>query len=154
MGIRVAGEVLHSVLVDAIGEPAFVVDVDGIVVAWNEAAETFFGRKRRAAIGQRCPAIVMGRRPDGEFVCTLECPYIQGFGYLTGERAEELIVRTGERGVRRRVTRLHVPLGDAAGAPAGLLHIFIPADEAGEREENRPANGRTASGEKAVRAGG
>lgn len=73
---------------------------------------------------------------------------------LHSESAAELTVRTGERGLRRRVTRLHVPLGDAAGAPTGLLHIFIPAEKAGQHEENRPANGRPAGGEKAIRARG
>jgi len=123
------------VLVEAIGEPAFVVDLDGIVVAWNAAAETFFGRQRGAAIGRRCPALVRGRRASGEFVCTLDCPYIQGFGFLSEERATELIVRTAEPGVKRRVTRLHIPLANSVGTPIGLLHIFIPtADDAGYRK--------------------
>jgi len=118
------------VLVHAMGDPAFVIRLDGIVVAWNAAAEVFFGRKAADALGQRCPALVMGRRPSGEFVCTPECPYIQGFGLLNRECATRLMVRSAEAGVRRRVSLLHIPLSDAIGVPTWLLHVFVPVEDA------------------------
>lgn len=117
------------VLVDALGDPAFVIGLDGIVVAWNAAAEVLFGRKKKDAIGQRCPSLVMGRRPGGAFVCTPDCPYIQGFGLLNRETSTELMVRTAAVGLRRRVIRLHIPLCDAIGVPSWLLHVFVPMED-------------------------
>jgi PAS domain S-box-containing protein len=59
-------------LVASTSDPAFVVNGDGVVVAWNEAAAKFFGITAERAIGETCSSIVQGMDECGA-VCSENC---------------------------------------------------------------------------------
>jgi diguanylate cyclase (GGDEF)-like protein len=59
--------------IEALADPAFAVDQDGTIVAWNAAATDLLGWRHRAAIGTPCAALLQGRSTDGR-ECTIGCP--------------------------------------------------------------------------------
>ena len=59
-------------MVESTRDPAFAVDSDGVIVAWNGAAEELFGWPASAALGQRCRDIVKGTDECGA-VCSENC---------------------------------------------------------------------------------
>jgi PAS domain-containing protein len=56
-------------LVDGTKDAAYVVDTEGLVVAWNEGAQKLFGLTAGEAIGQPCHSIVRGMDESGA-VCS------------------------------------------------------------------------------------
>lgn len=59
-------------LVESTADASFAVDGAGVIVAWNAAAETMFGRSASAALGQACGSILQGADECG-LVCTSDC---------------------------------------------------------------------------------
>ena len=59
-------------MVDSTSDPAFAVDCDGLIVAWNQAAETLFALPTNDAVGRPCSEIVRGSDECGA-VCSREC---------------------------------------------------------------------------------
>lgn len=59
-------------LVDSTCDPAFAVNSDGLISAWNAGAETLFGQPAAAALGQRCGPILNGSDECGR-VCSENC---------------------------------------------------------------------------------
>lgn len=59
-------------LVEGTSDAAYVVDHDGVIVAWNGAAQRLFGIKSTEAVGRRCRGIVRGFDECG-LVCTDHC---------------------------------------------------------------------------------
>lgn len=55
-------------------ETAFAVDLDGQIVAWNQAAEHTFGHAETDALGQRCWELLSGRDVFGNRFCCEGCP--------------------------------------------------------------------------------
>lgn len=114
--------------VDSIGEAAFIVDCDGVMVSCNDDASRLFGRPASQVIGRKCFSVVRGCVPSGELACSANCPLVQGLGILPGPPAVELVVRGGGRpAARQPVNVQHIPLTDLRGSPSGLLHIFTLA---------------------------
>ena len=121
-------ERLDVIDVDSIGEPAFVVGTDGVVVACNDDASLLFGRPANEVIGRKCYSVVRGCVPSGELACAANCPLIQGLGVLPGPPAVELVVRGGGRPSARHLVNVqHIPLSNVRGGPSGLLHILTIA---------------------------
>ena len=56
------------------GEPAFAVDRNGRVVAWNDSAESAFGYKEEDALGHWCWELLRGEDSDGNLYCCKHCP--------------------------------------------------------------------------------
>ena len=114
--------------VDSIGEAAFVVGTDGVVVACNNDASLLFGRPASEVVGRKCYSVVRGCVPSGEPACSANCPLIQGLGILPGPPAVELVVRGGGRPAARQLVNVqHIPLSSPQGHPSGLLHILTLA---------------------------
>lgn len=67
----------HLGIVGSTAGPAFAVDMHGIVVAWNRAAEELFGRAAGRVLGQSCWDVVQGRDCYGNTYCELHCPLIE-----------------------------------------------------------------------------
>jgi len=65
-------EEIHN-LVKSTSIPAFAADGEGLIVAWNGAAEKEFGTTAEKALGQFCGTIVQGRDECGP-VCSEHCP--------------------------------------------------------------------------------
>ena len=55
-------------------DPAFAVDLEGTILAWNQAAEETFGFRRGAVVGHRCWKVVEGRDVFGNRYCGEHCP--------------------------------------------------------------------------------
>jgi PAS domain-containing protein len=121
---------LDIVWTDAIGDPALVVDTDGMVVSCNKAAARFLGRPATQVVGRRCAAVVRGCLPTGQLICTADCPLIQGWGLQSGPPAVEMLVSAaGPHSKRRPVVMHHIPVTDMQGRPSGVLHVLKPSSE-------------------------
>jgi hypothetical protein len=119
---------------DSIGDPAFVVDTDGVVVSCNEQAASLFGRPARQVVGRRCFSVMRACLPSGEPACSADCPLIQGLGIFPGPPAVEVVVRgVGHPASRYAINVQHIPLHDPYGRPSGLLHILTLAGLANVR---------------------
>src|SRR5215208_2571433 len=59
-------------LVDSTSDSAFAIDVNGLIVAWNESSEQFFGVSLEEAIGKPCGSILQGMDECGPF-CSRDC---------------------------------------------------------------------------------
>lgn len=63
-------------LVASTADPAFAVDGEGFIAAWNQAAEAMFGVQAREAVGKSCGEIIRGDDECGP-VCSPECTVLQ-----------------------------------------------------------------------------
>lgn len=63
----------HS-MIFATGEPAYAVDRDGTIVAWNAAASRDLGYSRGDAVGKKCWELLQGRDAFGNQYCGERCP--------------------------------------------------------------------------------
>jgi PAS domain S-box-containing protein len=54
-------------------DPAFVVDGNGMVVAWNPAAEAAFGHPHQDVLGKPCHEIIRGKDAFGNPMCRYDC---------------------------------------------------------------------------------
>lgn len=88
-------ESLAQSLADS-ADPAFAVDGEGAIIAWNKAAEAAFGYSGKQAIGQPCHLIVRGKDVFGDRVCRREC----------------IVRRNIRQGVCTRRIRMHVRVRD------------------------------------------
>jgi PAS domain S-box-containing protein len=59
-------------LVEGTSDPAFVVDGEGLLVAWNDPSRQLFGVTAELAIGKSCRSIVHGTDECGS-VCSHQC---------------------------------------------------------------------------------
>ncbi len=67
MQLRELKELVHST-----SDASFVVDGEGLVVAWNSAAEAMFGAKSQDSVGRPCADLLRGNDECGP-VCSLDC---------------------------------------------------------------------------------
>lgn len=92
--------IVHDIaeLVAGTGDPAFAVDGEHTIVAWNHAAEEFFGYRAEDVVGRGCAPIVGGRNEQGHIVCNTMCPLLTAVQHGTRPRVMELQVhrRIGE----------------------------------------------------------
>lgn len=98
----------------ALGEhsgAAFVVALDGTVVAWNDAAATLLGIPAETAIGQKCWQVVQGLGSDGRPLCHRRCA----------------VIDAARRGVTDLFVDALVPLRgpDAAGGTRARRHVVM-----------------------------
>jgi PAS domain S-box-containing protein len=59
-------------MAESTSDPAFVVDSEGLVVAWNQAAEALFDLPAPEAVGRPCGEILQGTDECGS-VCSEDC---------------------------------------------------------------------------------
>ncbi len=59
-------------MAESTSDPAFVIDGEGLIVAWNRAAEALFALPASEAIGRPCGEIVEGTDECGS-VCSQDC---------------------------------------------------------------------------------
>lgn len=62
---------------ESAADPAFAVDAEGKITAWNSAAETVLGTSRRNALGEFCFKVICGKDVFGHQVCQRECHVFQ-----------------------------------------------------------------------------
>ncbi len=122
------------------GGAAFVVALDGTVVAWNDAAAALLGIPAETAIGQKCWELVRGVGPDGRPVCHSRCAVMDGARRGVAHHYVDALVplrgsdaRAGA-GARRHLVMDGMILRDpASAAPAAVRHgaYDVPSLRAG-----------------------
>ena len=105
-------------LVGESASPAFLVDAEGRIRAWNPAATGFFGIPAWMASAHRCAEVVRG------LGCVEACPLTQARVAPT-----EAVTRFDLRGVPGASVR-HLPVHDPGGRLLGMVHLLSPVGEA------------------------
>ena len=82
---------------ESTADPAFAVDAEGKITAWNLAAESALGYPRGKALGEFCFEVICGKDAFGNQVCQREC----------------LVLRSLREGKPVRRFRMHVHYTDA-----------------------------------------
>lgn len=103
--------------------PAFAVDLEGHVVAWNRRAEALFGTPATEAVGQPCAMVVRGTGRTGQVLCRAACPWLPIAG--SAIRADiPMLVRKGPRPSSRvEVVMRHKVVRDRLHRPVAVVHI-------------------------------
>lgn len=103
--------------------PAFAVDLDGRVVAWNQPAESLFGTQADDALGRLCAMVVRGTDCVGGVRCRTGCPWLRIAE--SSVRADiPMFVRRGPRpSARLEVVMRHKVMRDRVGRPVAVLHM-------------------------------
>lgn len=104
-------------------EATIAVNNDGIILAWNHAAERLFDRSAAQAIGAPCHEIMHGFSPAGEPICAPDCAIVAICKRGDAPRTFEMDVhRRDGTHVRTDVTSVTLREGDEMIA----IHIFVP----------------------------
>ncbi|HLE77279.1 MAG TPA: LuxR C-terminal-related transcriptional regulator [bacterium] len=107
-------------LVAGTGDPAFAVDGEHTIIAWNRAAEEFFGYRAEDVLGRGCAPIVGGRDEQGHILCNTLCPLL--VAVHRGTRPREMMLQVHRRtGEPLWVSMSTIVLG--AGDPC-VVHIL------------------------------
>ena len=112
-------------LVDGTSDPAFVVDGEGVLVAWNEPSQQLFGVTAEQAIGKSCRSIVHGTDECGS-VCSNHCIVQQAISKHRPLRNFDLEVPT-IRGLQWCNISVLIVEVDGSREPHAI-HIVRPGD--------------------------
>ncbi|MBI4445997.1 MAG: PAS domain-containing protein [Acidobacteria bacterium] len=114
-------------LAESTSDPAFATDRSGLIVAWNQAAETLFGIPEKQAVSKFCGRIVQGSDECGR-VCSANCAVRQSIEArrAVGNLDLKVPTRHGKRwcNVSVLISR------DGGRGPAYSIHILRPMDVA------------------------
>lgn len=106
-------------------DAAFAVDRAGLVVAWNQAAESLFGLPAGDAIGRPCADIVQGADECGA-VCSQECTVRQAVAQRHPISNFDLVMNTASG---RQWCNVSVVMAEnGASTHPSALHIVRPVD--------------------------
>jgi PAS domain-containing protein len=106
-------------------DPAFIVGLNGLISAWNRAAEEFFGIAAGDALGQPCPLVVRGLGTDGLPICSTTCAALRKARLGQSPLAVDMTVKAAGRPSRRAPVRVHhLAVKDSVGNPSGMLHLM------------------------------
>lgn len=124
---KVSGTMSASKALFSTGEPAYVVDHFGVIVAWNPAAEQSFGYAKQEAVGQHCWELLAGQDLFGNQYCCEGCP-MREMAYLhKSVKSNEMFFKTASNELRKfSVTTL--VLHDGPGKEL-LVHLCRPVCE-------------------------
>jgi PAS fold len=110
-------------------DPAFIVGLNGLISAWNRAAEDFFGIAAGDALGQPCPLVVRGFGTDGLPMCCATCPALRKARLGHSPAAMDMTVKSAGRPSNRPLVRIHhLAVKDSVGNPSGMLHLISPLE--------------------------
>ena len=108
-------------------EPAFLVGMDGTILAWNSAASEFFGIAAWHAAGRNCALVVRGCSLDGTAACQPNCTVLVALAQGIAAEAMEMVARTGDLPAGRRPALVHhLPITHPDAGPLGVLHVLAP----------------------------
>lgn len=79
---------------ESANDPAFAVDGEGRIIAWNSGAEAAFGHSRDHVLGRSCYAVVCGKDALGNPVCQRECLILQSLRESKPVRRFRMCART------------------------------------------------------------
>jgi PAS domain S-box-containing protein len=112
-------------MVASTSDAAFAVDGEGLIVAWNQAAETLFALSVGEAIGRQCGDIVQGADECG-LVCSEQCTVRQAIAKRHPIRNFDLLMSTAN-GKRWCNASVLVAENGSATNPFAV-HIIRPID--------------------------
>lgn len=118
-------------LVEGTADAAFVVDGQGLVTAWNDAAHTLFGLTSDQVVGRSCASVVRGSDECGA-VCADNCSLRQAAARHRPAANFDIIVPTVDGPQWCNVSVLIV---DAAGGMGPHLVHILRAVDLGKRLE-------------------
>ena len=95
--------------------PAFLVDAEGTIRAWNTNATGFFGIPAWEASAHCCAGVIRGAE------CSQGCPLLVGGGQLAVAVMDFDLVHVPSAAVR------HTPVHDRAGRLVGMIHEIGPS---------------------------
>jgi PAS domain S-box-containing protein len=105
------------------GEPAYAVNRDGVIKAWNPAAEREFGYRPSEALGHYCWELLAGQDLYGNRYCCSGCPLREAAFDRQVTNSNEMFLRTSSNELRRyRITRLLMSRRDGVDLLAHLCH--------------------------------
>lgn len=107
------------------GDAAFLVTMDGTIVAWNERATEFFGVAPWHACQKDCATVVRAFTPSGDVVCTPDCPVRARAGHaiVTPEIRVNVLVDDVPSNVRHAHVH-HLPIVHEDAGPLAILHVI------------------------------
>jgi PAS domain-containing protein len=117
--------ILARELASNLATPMFLLDAEGILVFYNDAAELLIG-KSFAELGEipagDFAAVLELATPDGEPVRRRDSP--AGVAFFERRPAHKTLMATGYDGVRRTVEATAYPLFGAIGEMCGVVSVF------------------------------
>ena len=112
-------------MVASTSDAAFAVDGDGLVVAWNQAAETLFALPAPEAMGRPCGDLVEGADECGA-VCSADCTVRQAVANRHPIRNFDLLMNTA--GGRQWCNVSVLVAENGASTNPHAIHIVRPND--------------------------
>ena len=117
--------ILARELASNLATPMFLIDADGMLVFYNDAAELLIG-KPFADLGEipagEFGAVMELATPDGEPVKRRDTP--AGLAFFERRPAHKTLLATGYDGVRRTVEATAYPLFGVVGDMCGVVSVF------------------------------
>jgi DNA-binding CsgD family transcriptional regulator len=118
-------------------EPAYAVDRDGVIRAWNHAAEDAFGYTQSEALNERCWELLAGQDLFGNRYCCAGCPLREMAFNHQSVNSNEMRFVTADKAVKRfRITRLLIACDSDNEL---LVHLCREQCEPGDGRVNRVA---------------
>ena len=112
-------------LVNSTSDPSFAVDSQGVIVAWNRAAELLFGPPDSEAMGRRCGDVLKGSDECGGF-CSENCTVRQAIAARHPVANFDLEVETLKG---RQWCNVSVLTAEESGSTRPLaIHLVRPVD--------------------------
>jgi len=110
-------------LTESTADAAFTIDVSGLIVAWNPAAQAMFETTAAKAIGKPCGQIVQGVDESGP-TCSPNCPVQQAIRNRHPVRNFDLQIQTGQGRLWYNISVLIVH--EAGSSLPYAIHIIRP----------------------------
>ena len=127
--------ILARELASNLATAMFLLDAEGMLVFYNDAAELLIG-KPFADLGEipagEFGAVMELATPDGEPVKRRDTP--AGLAFFERRPAHKTLVATGYDGVRRTVEATAYPLFGAVGEMCGVVSVFWEQGAAAEND--------------------
>ena len=112
------------------GEPAYAVNRDGVIKAWNPAAEREFGYRPSEVLGHYCWELLAGQDLYGNRYCCSGCPLREAAFDRQVTNSNEMFLRTSNSELRRyRITRLLMSGRDGVDLLAHVCHPVVQSTQ-------------------------
>jgi len=121
--VRMRQEDLRK-LVDGTSDAAYVINSEGLVVAWNASAHRLFGLTAGEVIGQSCSTLVQGVDECGA-VCSKNCTVQQALDKRRPMENFDLLVRTIDG---QKWCNVSVLIVETSSLQSHAIHIVRPVD--------------------------
>lgn len=112
-------------LVDGTADPAYALDRDGLIVAWNAASIAFFGVSESEAVGRSCSSVLKGVDECGR-ECSQDCTVKQHARSCKPIKSYD--VQVDAEGTRRWCNMTILIAGGRASRSQYTIHVARPAD--------------------------